>query len=110
MSIGLALIQRLPSHVIEAAVDWCAKTSSIESNDLPFVSGMAKMQTTRQKRLEVSKKRYSPKEERARRIGAVKITVQFPHQFALCAAHSRTRRLDFRGIDFEHNGPGCAKE
>ena len=50
---------------------------SIVSRDTPFVSGIVTAQTTRVRRVAKPKKKYTPNEDLARRIGVVNATIQF---------------------------------
>lgn len=128
--LGLPL-NRMPSNILRPRragfTVGLRNPSCISSSPSPRVSGMKSASTMRVKRDSPPKRKYAPKEERARKIGVAKATSQFvncirehlnqkassrtykvqPLRNTICRS-SRLDRLDFAGVNLAHDSPCCA--
>jgi len=71
------VVRLFQNQVNEIALECSLNVDSIVSRDTPFVSGIVTAQTTRVRRVAKPKKKYTPNEDLARRIGVVNATIQF---------------------------------
>ena len=88
--------------VLEPGQVWCSKELFIFSRDFPLVSGIANQHTILVNKLVDPKRKYTPNDECARKIGVVKATIQFAPQLALCARLDALARVSGGWISLEY--------